>query len=344
MFGIRLSLAASALVVGTTFLSAQAPPDRSTQGTAVQQTQQGGGTPSTPSVPSAPAAQQTPTLPGQTQNPAQIQGTQQGQPQSGQSQTQQNPGTTQQYQGTTQQNQSTNQQQNQGQNQQGQQAQQGDDSHFVQKAGEIDLAEINIGRLAAQRASRPDVRQFANQLVQDHSAHLNMLNQVANRNNMRGAERMDQEHQQLFQKLSGMQAQEFDREFVHKMVEGHKKAIELYQHASQNARNADVKNLAAQTLPALKAHEQIARQLSGQNQQGQTNQQQPTSSERHDATRTDGATRTDQSQSQTEQGRTEQNRNNQSGTDQNRNNQNQTDPTRNQQNRNDNNQQRPQDR
>lgn len=310
MFGKRISLAVCATLVGVTFVLGQAPPDRSTQGSGLQQ--QPGTTPSTPSVPTAPAAQQSPTLPGQTQTPAQPQGqTLPGQAQPGFQPTQAQPVPgqplqpgqvqPQQSQGTTQQH------QNQGQ--------EGDD-HFVVKAGEIDLAEINIGRLAQQRSSRQDIRQFANQLVQDHSQHLTMLNQVANRNNLRGAERMDQDHQQLFQKLASMQGQEFDREFIHKMVEGHKKAIGLYEHASQNCKNAELKNLATQTLATLRQHEQTARQLAGQGQPGQANQ--PTSSEQNDANRTDGAAQ--------------------------RNDQNRHDPNRDQPNRNDKNQPRPQDR
>jgi len=206
----------------------------------------------------------------------------------------------------TQQNRDQNQQGQRDQNQQGQRDQSAD-AHFITKAGEIDLAEINVGRLAAQRASRQEVRQFANQLVQDHSAHLTQLNQLANRNNWRAAERMDQEHQQLFQKLAGLQGQDFDREFVHKMVEGHKKAIELYQHAAKNCQNADLKNLANQTLAALQQHEKTAQQLSGQNPAPQGQTQQPTSAEQNDANR-------NQQNRTTDQNRNDQNRTTPSGT------------------------------
>jgi len=292
MFGRRLSLAVCATIAGATFTFAQAPPDKSTQGSGLQQP---GTAPSTPSVPSAPALQQAPGLPAQTQTPAQPQGQtlpghppatpnaqptqvqpgQPGQPQVGQPQPGQIPSQPRSI-DNNQPNQNTppNREQNRDQ------AQQSDDAQFVVKAGECDLAEINIGRLAQQRASRQDIRQFAAQLVQDHSTHLNQLNELANRNRWKGAERMDQEHQQLFQKLAAMQGQEFDRMFVSKMVEGHKKVIGMYTHASQNCQHAELKNFANQTLPVIRQHEQIAQRLQGQNPQAQPTQS-PTSGERN---------------------------------------------------------------
>ena len=162
-----------------------------------------------------------------------------------------------------------------------------DEAKFLVRAAEIDLAEINIGRLATLRASRQDVRQFANQLVQDHSTNLNQVNQLANRNNWKSGERMDQEHQQLFQKLAALQGPKFDQEFLQNMVAGHKKAAEVFQHASEHCKNADIKQFATQTLAAVRQHEQEAQRLMGQNQ-GQTTQ--PTSAENNNnANRTDGS-------------------------------------------------------
>ena len=77
---------------------------------------------------------------------------------------------------------------------------------------------------------------------------------------------MDQEHQQLFQKLATLQGQAFDNEFLQKMVEGHKKAVEVFKHASEHCKNAEIKQYATQTLAAIQQHEQEAQRLSGQNQ------------------------------------------------------------------------------
>jgi len=136
------------------------------------------------------------------------------------------------------------------------------DQHFVTKASQTDLAEINLGRLAAQNASNPSVRQFGQRMFQDHSSATAQLNQIANRKRLQPASRMDEEHQKLMDKLFGMRGPEFDHEYMKHMVEGHKKAVELYQHESQNGKDDELKQFAAKTLPVVQQHAQMAQQIS----------------------------------------------------------------------------------
>lgn len=299
MFGKRISLAASATFLGVSFLVAQPPPSSPPTNPAAPLPvtpppagQVGQTNPGLPGTPQGPSQSQGTTLPGQTTQPglpaAPAPGqTNQSNPLPGQvnplpGQVNPLPGQTNPQPGQTPLPRSIDNSQNRDNSQQP-----SEDAQFVVKAGECDLAEINIGRIAAQRASRPEIRQFANQLVQDHTANLNRLNEMANRNRWKVAERMDQEHQQLFQKLAGMQGQDFDREFVSKMVDGHKKVAEMYQNASQNCKNADLKSFATQTLATIRQHEQAVQRLNGQNPQAQPNQT-PTSAEQNDANRPDG--------------------------------------------------------
>jgi len=306
MFGTRLLAAMAATLVAGSFLLAQTGPSQP-QGENLPGQQ--GNTPAT-----APAAQPVPA-------PAAQPGTQPVQPgvqPVAPAQSQQAPAQTQrQNQQNTQQPQTiqpqTNQQTTSQKTEEAHKQAKTEDGKFLVKAAEIDLAEINLGRLALQRSGRPDIRQFANQLVQDHSQNLQQLNQMANAHQWATGERMDQEHQQLFMKLAAMQGEQFDKEFVQKMIEGHKKAAELFEHASQNAQHDEIKQFAAQTLKAIKQHEQIAQRLAGQNQGTQA-----TSTNQNEGTRTDGQ-RTDQK-----------NQPNTNRNDQNRNDQNRTDPTRNQ--------------
>jgi len=303
MFRTRLVAAASVALLTGAFVLAQQQPNpgpSQPQGQSLPGQQPNTTAPATPEAPVAPAAQPG-AVPSQPQNPTQVQP---NQVPPGQAQPNRNP------QPRTQENSQRTKDNSQRSSDSSNQAS-AEDAKFVTKAGEINLAEINIGRLAAQRASRQDVRQFANQLVQDHSMNLQQLNQLANRNHWKGAERMDQEHQQLFQKLATMEGQQFDREFVQKMVEGHKKAAEAFKHASENCKNAELKQYATQTLAAIQQHEKEAQRLNGQNQnQGQTTQ--PTSSEQNSTNRTDGK--------RVEEFRNDQNRNIQNPTDGNRNN------------------------
>jgi putative membrane protein len=313
MFGTRLIAATAATLVGASLLLAQQPPSQP-QGETLPGQQPQVNPPASPTAP-APVAPPATALPGQPQqNPAQpipvqqpnqiqpnqVRPNNQVQPNQVQpTQVQPNPGQPAQIQpGQPVQNQPIQQQQPRDNSQNSQQSQNRDnsqqasseDAKFLVKAAEIDLAVINIGRLSTQRGSRQDVREFANRLVQDHSANLNQVNQLCNRNNWKSGERMDQEHQQLFQKLAVMQGPQFDQAFLNHAAEGHKKGVEFFKNASENCKNADVKQFATQTLAAVRQHEQELQRLVGQNQnqnQGQTTS--PTSNQNNDANRTDGA-------------------------------------------------------
>jgi len=136
------------------------------------------------------------------------------------------------------------------------------DQHFVTKASQIDLAEVNLGRVGAQNASNPSVRQFGQKMVQDHTMSSAQLNQIANRKRLQPASRMDDEHQKLMDKLFGVRGPQFDQEYMKHMVMGHQKAVELYQHAAQNSQDDELKQFAAKTLPIVQQHLQMAQQIS----------------------------------------------------------------------------------
>jgi putative membrane protein len=53
------------------------------------------------------------------------------------------------------------------------------ESHFVRKAAESNLAEIDLRKLAAERASSQDVKQFGQRMVDDHTKADDQLKQVA---------------------------------------------------------------------------------------------------------------------------------------------------------------------
>src|SRR5947209_5126370 len=78
------------------------------------------------------------------------------------------------------------------------------DEQFVQKASQDGLAEVNHGRMAAQRASSDDVKRFAQRMVEDHTKANAELLSLANRKQFTLARDMGREHQQMAEKLAQM--------------------------------------------------------------------------------------------------------------------------------------------
>ena len=137
------------------------------------------------------------------------------------------------------------------------------DEQFIQKASECGLAEVNHGRVAAQKATRPEVKQFAQRLVQDHSQSNAELIALANRKGLAVARDMGKKHTEMAEKMAQLQGADFDRQYMQHMVEGHQKAVELFEREAKHSKDADVKAFAEKTLPTLKEHLKMSKEVAG---------------------------------------------------------------------------------
>jgi len=137
------------------------------------------------------------------------------------------------------------------------------DPQFVMKASASDLAEVNLGKLAADRAAAADVKKFGQHMVMDHTMSSKEMLTLADRKKMPVAQQMDQEHQDATAKLAKLQGAEFDRAYMAMMVKDHEEAVALFTAKAADAKDEDLKAFAAKTLPTLKEHLQMARTIAG---------------------------------------------------------------------------------
>jgi putative membrane protein len=133
------------------------------------------------------------------------------------------------------------------------------DRRFVTKAADDGQAEVQVAQLAADKASNPDVKQFAQQMVQDHTQANQQLMSLASSKNVKLDK--DDGKDRTYKRLSKASGNDFDREFVEHMVDEHEKDVKLYEKASQNAKDPEVRQFASSTLEHLRHHLQLAQQL-----------------------------------------------------------------------------------
>lgn len=130
------------------------------------------------------------------------------------------------------------------------------------KAAQAGIAEVEAGKIAVQKASDPQVKAFAQQMVDDHGKANEELTQLADYKGVKLPDGPSAADQKKLKKLQGTEGTRFDREYVHDMgVAPHKEAVSLFKKASASARDADVKAFAARTLPTLEHHLEMAQSL-----------------------------------------------------------------------------------
>jgi putative membrane protein len=69
------------------------------------------------------------------------------------------------------------------------------------------------------------------------------------------------DHQKMLDKMSRLSGADFDREYMKHQVSDHDKAVALFEKQSRSGKDAELKAFAGRTLPTLKAHQQIAREI-----------------------------------------------------------------------------------
>jgi putative membrane protein len=136
----------------------------------------------------------------------------------------------------------------------------GADAAFVKKAAEGGMAEVEIAKLAQEKAQNADVKSFAAKLEKDHSQANDELKQLAAQKNITLPAAKG--HSATYAKLEKLSGAAFDQAFVSAMVADHQKDIKAFERESSSGTDADVKAFASKTLPTLKDHLQQVQDLS----------------------------------------------------------------------------------
>jgi len=137
------------------------------------------------------------------------------------------------------------------------------DQEFVMKAAASGLAEVNLSTEALTRASNASVRKFAQKMVDDHMKANKELIDLANKKGWKVAAKMDAKHEKLSAKLLKLSGNEFDRAFMSAQVKDHVEAVSLFERASKGAKDEELRAWAKKTLPHLREHLKMARDVAG---------------------------------------------------------------------------------
>jgi putative membrane protein len=136
------------------------------------------------------------------------------------------------------------------------------DQDFVTKAAQGNNAEIALGKMVAAKTKDPNVKQFAQMMVKDHTTALDQLQELAQSKNLNlNDNNLPDDAKELQTKLSSDTGKQLDKDYMNGMVEDHKKDVQEFTDESQSAKDPDVKQWVSKTLPVLQKHLQKAEQI-----------------------------------------------------------------------------------
>ncbi len=138
-----------------------------------------------------------------------------------------------------------------------------EDITLMSDLAQINISEIDSGRLALDKSRNPEVRKFAQQMVDAHTAALDDLKTLAQTKSVTLPEETDLQHKTLTTALRLLSGDTFDSQYIKRVGVGdHERTVALLQKIQKTAKDADLKILAAKTLPTVQAHLLMARQMS----------------------------------------------------------------------------------
>jgi putative membrane protein len=132
---------------------------------------------------------------------------------------------------------------------------------FLKEAIEGNLAEVKMGELAQKNGNSDKVRSFGQMLQKDHSEANQKATTAANQLGVSPPTEPNSKQKAMYDRMSKLSADKFDREFAKDMVEDHKKNIKTYEKEAK--KNDAAGAYAKETLPSLHKHLETAQSLTG---------------------------------------------------------------------------------
>lgn len=135
------------------------------------------------------------------------------------------------------------------------------DRKFVMDAAVGGMMEVEMGRMAAQKAANADVKAFGQRMVTDHSKANDQLKQIASQMGVTLPTTLPADKRQEMEKITKLSGAEFDRMYMSHMVKDHKKDVSEFEKQASKGDNTSLQSFARSTLPTLREHYQMAQNV-----------------------------------------------------------------------------------
>ncbi|MBV8774790.1 MAG: DUF4142 domain-containing protein [Deltaproteobacteria bacterium] len=135
------------------------------------------------------------------------------------------------------------------------------DLSFMKKAAQGGLAEVELGQLATEKATSPEVKQFGQRMVEDHGKANDQLKQIASQKGVTLPDKLDAKDAATKARLEKLSGEQFDRAYIKDMVTDHTKDVSEFRMEARTGKDPEVKNFASETAGTIEDHLKHAKSL-----------------------------------------------------------------------------------
>ncbi|AOM80490.1 DUF4142 domain-containing protein [Pedobacter steynii] len=135
-----------------------------------------------------------------------------------------------------------------------------DPAAFIKEAAIAGIMEIELGKVAMEKATNAKIKKFGEKMVKDHSNIAADLKTLADSKKITLPATLpsaDQQHIEEMKKLSG---KAFDKHYMEMMEKDHVKALDLFKSAAVSG-DVKIRNFASKTLRVVERHFKLAGEI-----------------------------------------------------------------------------------
>lgn len=135
------------------------------------------------------------------------------------------------------------------------------DRDFMMRATHGNLAEIELGEMAQQKATDDSVSMFGTMMISDHSGAHAELDSIARSVNYPLPTDLDAMHQAVRLRLDTLQGFAFDTAYINQQIMDHQRTITLFEAQANQGSYQPLRAYANKYLPAIRDHHEMAQNI-----------------------------------------------------------------------------------
>ena len=133
------------------------------------------------------------------------------------------------------------------------------DERMLKQLAQAHLSEINLGKLAQEKAQSDEVKSFAKKMVDDHTKAQDELRQLAQSKGVALPTELDRQQQSVEKKLTALSGEKFDRQYMqHEGTRALRETHRLLERMSSKAEDTELKSHASKVIGTVESHQQMA--------------------------------------------------------------------------------------
>jgi putative membrane protein len=135
------------------------------------------------------------------------------------------------------------------------------DKKFVRAALAGENAEVDMGKLAVQKGSSDDVKDFGRKMVDDHMKLGEEMRTVADKEGIRAPAGMNAKERAMVSKLQSLSGENFDKAYIAAMVKDHRGNLAAFKREASAGNDTAIKEEASQSTKVIEQHLQLAQEM-----------------------------------------------------------------------------------